>query len=164
MCRQKAASRCSRNRRNSHGFQPESRAFFSIDSAFALLIALFSVFSFSLLSQAAASSALSQSQQESSGLLALRFSSYALEQAARQGEGWGGGHMVEGEIDWNRLSQLDLRAVLAITGRSFAGIYVRDGGGEAFRSESGHAEREKFCAKRLAAISGKPVLLEACIS
>jgi len=140
------------------------RAFFSIDAAFALLIAAVSFSSFALLSQAAAENSASQSRWASGELLALRFSSFILEKAARQGESPTGGYRIENDLDLPKLSEIDLKGMLTQSGRNFAGIYLESEGGRLFGAEAGIFDGEVFCARRLATLSGKTVRLEACIS
>jgi hypothetical protein len=123
-----------------------SSGFWSIDAAFALVIAvaMFAVFSAAL--QAAGFSALHNAEEASGSLLSARFSSYALQQ------------LEKGEAP-------DLQLVLERTGRRFASVAVSGNeGGISFASagESGNGGAT-YCTQRLFFMSGKITRMEACI-
>ncbi len=140
------------------------RAYFTIDAAFALLLAVFAYSSFAHLASSAGGRASAQSHEISSSLAALRFSSFVLEQAGAGGGFGAGSYVSANEIDIGKLGTLDLGGLLARTGRDYAKISVRNGAGEVFLKETGEANEEVFCAKRLAILSGEIVKLEACLS
>jgi len=145
--------------------QKASQAYFSIDSALAITIALFSFASFALILSSAAANASSGASQASSSLLALRFSSFVLEKSALSGGAGPGAYRSENEIDVSRLGAIDLNDALLRTGRKFARISLKSRNGELFSAEQGErGGREVFCARRLAVSSGQICLLEACLS
>ena len=116
-----------------------TRAFWSIDAAFALVlsIAMFAMFSSMLYSESL--SALRGADETSGVLLSARFSSYALEKAGR------------GET-------VDLQSVLEGTGRKYASLRV----GDEF-AYAGEKNGAVYCTQRLGVREGRMVKLEACI-
>lgn len=145
--------------------QSRYSGYFSIDAAFALVIAVAAYSSFAHLAAAAASIADSQSREISSSLLALRFSSFVLEEASSGAGGVGtGGYASTNELDMAKLEGFDLNGVLARAGKDYAKISLKNAQGELFSASAGAAEGEVFCAGRLALLSGEIVRLEACVS
>ena len=146
--------------------QIQYKGFFSFDAAAAILIAVFAYASLSLLLSASAASASSSSSDASSRLLSLRVSSFILDEAGAQQGGFGlGAYVKSGELDLQRLGELDLHGVLTSTSRKFASVSVFSQGGEEFSSSSGEAGANGvFCASRLALLSGKMARLEVCIA
>ena len=141
------------------------RAFFSFDAGLAAVLAVFSFASFSLLLSAAAYSADAVSREASSSLLALRLSSFLLDEAGAEKYGWGSGAYVKaGELDLSRLQQMDLGSLLMQTGKSYVKIRVEQGGSEAFFAESGEKQAQVYCATRLGLLGGEIAKLEACVS
>ncbi len=139
--------------------------YFSIDAAFALVIVIFAYSSFAHLAFKAASVADSQSREISSSLLALRFSSFVLEEASVGGGVFGAeAHSSANELDIGKLQNFDLGKVLARTGKKYAKILVKNSQGELFSASSGAVGEEVFCAGRLALLSGEIVRLEACLA
>jgi hypothetical protein len=114
-------------------------AFWSIDAAFALVLAVAMFAIFSALMNAAAASAARGAEQASGELLSARFSSYAASMA-ESGE------------------EVDLYGVLGRTGRRYASIRS----GNAF-DYAGEAEGGVYCTQRLVVRDGKMERLEACI-
>ncbi len=115
------------------------QAFWSIDAAFALVLAVAMFALFSMLLYAAGITATQGAGTISGEFLSSRFSSYALSQ-----------------ID--SLEQVDLQLVLEGTGREYASLRVGD--------EFAYAGKESgvvYCTQRLAVKEGKIVKLEACI-
>jgi hypothetical protein len=144
--------------------QSRYRGYFSIDAGFALFIAVIAFSSFALLASSAASSAHSQSQGISSSLVALRFSSFVLEQAAASGaEPGNGAYSSTNELDISKLQGVDLDRMRSEAGKSYARVSVGNGETEIFSSEAGIVGGEVFCARRLAILSGEIVRLEACL-
>lgn len=138
-----------------------SRAFFSIDASFAFLTAAFIFIVFSAALACAALAAKSQSSGISSENLALRFSSYVLEQSAA-----GSGYSSVNEIDGGRFDSFDLAAAIGAVNASFAGIRLVDSDGAIMMPHQFGVPPPKgvYCAKRLAIMDGRAVRLEACIS
>jgi hypothetical protein len=116
-----------------------TRAFWSIDAAFAIVlsVAMFAMFSSVLYS--ASHLALNGADETSGILLSARFSSYALER------------MESGK-------EIDLQAVLEQTGRKYASLRL----GEEI-AYAGKVEGEVYCTQRLHVQDGKMEKLEACI-
>jgi len=142
-----------------------SSGFFSIDASLALFIAALSFALFSALAAAAAASASSSARGEAGALLALRFSSYVLEQSAPAGfPSQPGAHYSANELDLGRLGAIDIGKLQAESGKGYASIRVEGSSGQLFFAESGRQGAERFCAARLALLSGEIVRLEACIS
>lgn len=145
--------------------QSRHKGYFSIDAAFALVIVIFAFSSFARLASEAASAADSQSREISSSLLALRFSSFVLEEASvGDGEFGAGAYSSANELGMDKLQNFDLDGVLARAGKKYAKISVKDPQGELFSASSGAAGDEVFCAGRLAILSGEIVRLEACLA
>lgn len=115
------------------------RAFWSIDAAFALVLAVAMFALFSALMNAAAASAARGAEQASGELLSARFSSYAVSLAESGGA-------------------VDLQSVLERTGRGYASI--RSGDALDFAGEQG---AEVYCTQRLVVRDGKITKLEVCI-
>lgn len=142
-----------------------SAAFFSLDAAAWLSVAILVFASFALLLSSAGKSAGSQASETSSSLLALRFSSYLLDEAACAGSGIGrGAYCSANEIDLQRLSSIDMQDLLERTGRGFIGVYLEDSEGAIFLAEQGQAAEGVFCTSRLALVSGKMARMRACVS
>lgn len=139
--------------------------YFSVDAAFALVIVIFAYSSFAGLASDAAAAADSQSREISSNLLALRFSSFILEEASLGAPGVGAGaHFSANELDIGKLQNFDLGGVLARSGKKYAKISVKNRQGEQFSASAGAAGEEVFCAGRVAVLSGEIVRLEACLA
>jgi len=113
--------------------------FWSIDAAFALVLAVAMFAIFLALLNAAAASAAQGAEQASGELLSARFSSYALS-LAEAGEA------------------VDLQGVLERTGRGYASI--RSGGSFDY---AGEPIGEVYCTERLVVRGGKIERLETCI-
>jgi len=116
-----------------------TRAFWSIDAAFALVmaVAMFAIFSSML--HVAGMRALGGADDASGSLLSARFSSYALER-------------MEGG------KEVDLQSVIEQTGRKYASLQV----GDEF-AHAGEKNGTVYCTRRLHVRDGKLVKLEACI-
>ena len=116
-----------------------ARAFWSIDAALALVlaVAMFAIFSAMLYS--AGMTAQRGADETSGALLSARFSSYALEKM----------EMAEA---------IDLESVLERTGRNYTSLRV--GNEFAYAGETGGAV---YCTQRLDVREGKMVKMEACI-
>ena len=152
MCKTKTASR-------------SRRAFYSLDAALALAIALLVFASFSSILSRNSSRLQSQARQESGELLALRLSSYILDSAAASGnEGAPGGYFSANELYIARLRAGGLQEILQKTGAGYASVSLVGSSGEIFSSSLGERGAEVFCAGRLALSSGEIVRLEACVS
>ena len=169
MCSRALPSRFEMGRRHSPFPKPPSGlellAYFSIDAALALVIVVVAYSSFAHLASSAAAHAGAQSQETSSSLLALRFSSFALEWAAAGGGEGPGSFYSANELDRDKLNELDLGAVLSQTGKRHAKItVVGSKGGVLFEKEAGNPQEEEFCSGRLALLSEDMVRLEACLS
>ena len=121
-----------------------TRAFWSIDAAFAIVlsVAMFAIFSAMLYS--AGTSALRGAEETSGTLLSARFSSYALSQMEN---GW----------------DVDLQSVLGQTGRKYASLRVADAAGELSLAVAGEKADGIYCTQRLYVRDGRMVKLEACI-
>ncbi len=140
-------------------------AFFSIDAGFALVLAVLAFASFSMLLSAASAFADSSATETSSSLVSLRFSSYILSQAAKNNKGIGTAEYTKAwEIDKTQLEQIDLQNALAIAGKEFASVSVKSKEKDIFFSSKGQKANQVYCTKRLALMSGEPVLLEVCMS
>jgi len=147
--------------------QPRYSGFFSLDAAIALLIAVFAYVSLSLILSSAAASSSSGAHSVSSRLLSLRLSSLIMDEAGAESGGFGeGGYAKIGELDAQRLSALDLGAILSSTGRNFASVSLFSSEGRIFFSQAGQLPvgAEVFCTKRLALLSGEMARLEVCVS
>ncbi|MCX6771401.1 MAG: hypothetical protein NTX79_05080 [Candidatus Micrarchaeota archaeon] len=121
-----------------------TRAFWSIDAAFALVlaVAMFAMFSAMLYAEGMVAS---RDADETSGvLLSARFSSYALVQAE-------GG------------KEVDLQAVLERTGRKYASLRLSGSDGESSFAYAGEKAGAIYCTQRLYARGGNMVKLEACV-
>jgi len=116
-----------------------TRAFWSIDAAFALVLAVAMFAIFSAMLHSAGMMALRGAEDASGALLSARFSSYALEKMEKGG-------------------QVDLESVLEETGRNYASL--RAGDSFAYAGEAGGAV---YCTQRLHVREGKMVKMEACI-
>ena len=116
-----------------------TRAFWSIDAAFALVlaVAMFAIFSAMLYS--AGMTAQRGADETSGALLSARFSSYALEKMEMGGD-------------------VDLASVLGRTGGEYASLRV--GNEFAYAGETGGAV---YCTQRLDVREGRMVKMEACI-
>lgn len=142
-----------------------SSAFFSLDALLSISIAIFMFYSFAALLSSASSLAEAQSHQASDEALAVSFNSYLLEKAAEQsGSLVPSPHLKANEIDLERLGGINLGEALAISGKNFASVRVKNSGGELFSSFAGEKTGQVFCARRLALVSGKPAIMEACLS
>ena len=121
-----------------------SRAFWSIDAAFALVlsVAMFAIFSAML--HSAGARALEGADGASGSLLSARFSSYALERMENGGE-------------------VDLQSVLDNTGRKYASLRVEGAGGEISFAFAGNGGGAVYCTQRLRVREGRIVRVEACI-
>ncbi len=146
-------------------WQSRYKGYFSIDAGFALVIVIFAYSSFAHLALASASIADSQSREISSSLIALRFSSFVLEEASTGAWGLGtASYSSANELDAAKLQSLDLNSVLARAEKRYAKISLKNGQGELFSASAGTADGEVFCAGRLAILSGEIVRLEACLA
>jgi hypothetical protein len=123
----------------------ERSAFWSIDAAFALVLAAAMSAMFSAVLFYAGTAALRLADEESGSLLSARFSSYALSR------------LENGE-------DVDLGLVLGRTGRSFASISLSDDDGGFLFASEGKAGGEIYCTRRLSFMDGRMARLEACIS
>ena len=121
------------------------KAFWSIDAAFALVLAVAMFAMFSSVLYAASALSLHSAADESLSLLSVRFSSYALLQ------------LEKGEA-------VDLKWMLLRTGREYASISMSDVDGSVLFASEGERGGKIFCTRRLAHISGKMVKVEACIA
>lgn len=119
-------------------------AFWSVDAAFALVLAVAMFAMFSALLFSASASAMKGADETSGALLSARFSSYALARMEMGGE-------------------IDLQGVLAQTGRKYASLRVADGNGDLSFASAGERSGEMFCTARIAMIGGKMARLEACV-
>lgn len=115
------------------------RAFWSIDAAFALVlaVAMFAIFSAMLYS--AGMMALGGADDASGALLSARFSSYALEKMERS-------------------EQIDLASVLERTGRNYTSLRA----GDEF-TPVGNESGAVYCTQRLYVDGSKMIKLEACV-
>jgi len=139
-------------------------AFFSIDAAFALLIAIMAFISFSTLLSSAASSAKASADSSSSSLLALRLSSFIISESEEKGGFGTASYRKAGEIDVERAEGIDLSEFLSQGKRDYAGFSISDSSGGIAGNSFGSPGNETYCAKRLVIVSGKIALLEACVS
>ncbi len=121
-----------------------TRAFWSIDAAFALVlsVAMFAMFSAMLYSEG--SLALRGADETSGALLSARFSSYALVQI----EGGKG---------------VDLQSVLEETNREYASLRMANSAGELSFAFAGEKAGGVYCTQRLFVRDGRMVKLEACV-
>lgn len=113
--------------------------FWPVDAAFALVLAVAMFAIFSAILYAAGSSAARGADDASGELLSARFSTYAL-QRLEAGE------------------EIDLQALLAGVGRSYASLRAGDG-----FSEAGVKGGSVYCTARLALVSGNITKVEACV-
>lgn len=120
------------------------RAFWSIDAAFALVLAVAMLAMFSSMLYRAGTMAAAGADETSGALLSARFSSYALERMEKGGEA-------------------DLQAVLGQTGRRYASLRMAGSEGELSFAFAGEKEGEIYCTQRLGVRNGRIVRLEACI-
>ncbi len=145
--------------------QSSRKGFFSLDAALAFTIAVFAFSSFALIFSSAASSANSQAGEISGSHLALRLSSYVMEQAAVSSDSFlSGGYYSANEIDLPKLYLFDLGGILAQTGKTYAKISLHSEPATLFSAEEGEKQAETFCASRLVLVSGEIMRLESCIS
>jgi len=121
-----------------------TRAFWSIDAAFALVLSVAMFAMFSAVLYAAGMQALDGAGEASGALLSARFSYYALAQAD-------GG------------KEADLQALLEGMGREYASLRVADSGGELSFASAGEKPGAVYCTTRLDVREGRMVKLEACI-
>ena len=115
------------------------KGFWSIDAAFALVLAVAMFAIFSAILHAAGSSVARGAGEASGELLSARFSTYAL-QRLEAGE------------------EIDLQALLVRVERNYASL--RAGAGF---SEAGVKNGSVYCTARLALISGNITKVEACV-
>ena len=116
-----------------------ARAFWSIDAAFALVLAVAMFAMFSAVLRSAGMMASGGAEETSGALLSARFSSYALSQ-------------VEGG------KEIDLQSILGQTGRGYASL--RAGDGFAF---AGEMNGSIYCTVRLYVKEGRMARMEACV-
>ena len=124
--------------------EARTRAFWSIDAAFALVLAVAMFAIFSSMLYAAGMMALKNADETSGALLSARFSYYALEQIEK-----GGG--------------IDLQSVLGQTGRKYASLRTISATGELSFAFAGETAGGIYCTQRLDVQEGRMVKLEACI-
>ena len=140
------------------------RAFFSIDAAFALLMVALAFIIFSLLASSAAAFASSSAAEVSKTNLALRLSSYIINDAAAQSGGiYPDNYVLPGELDTLKL-QMALDDLVSQGKVRFAKVTVKDGSGSVQPFSAGTQADEAYCVQRLALISGELALLEVCVS
>lgn len=139
------------------------RAFFSLDAALAMLLAVLATVSFSAMESSAAASADSSAREISGTNLALRLSNYVVDEAgAATGGAVPGEYVKPGEIDPERLSAIGLQEIVSGAGLKYAKISL-PGAQESFPPISAGAEQgEIFCVKRLVTLEKKPALMEVC--
>jgi len=114
-------------------------AFWSIDAAFALVLAVAMFAMFSAMLYAAGASVARGAEDASGSLLSVRFSAYALQQLEAGGAP-------------------DLQWALGRTGREYASVRA----GNEF-AEIGARGADIYCTQRLMVREGKMVKVEACI-
>ena len=116
-----------------------ARAFWSIDAAFALVLAVAMFAMFSSLLYAAGVMVAKGADETSGALLSARFSSYALAQ------------MEDG-------NNVDLNAVIEQTGRNYASLRIGDN-----FTQAGNESGAVYCTQRLYVNASGMVKLEACV-
>ena len=116
-----------------------ARAFWSIDAAFALVLAVAMFAMFSAVLRSAGAMASGGAEETSGALLSARFSSYALSQ-------------MEGG------KEIDLQAILGQTGRGYASLRT----GDAF-AYAGERNGSVYCTVRLYVREGRMMRMEACV-
>jgi len=133
---------CKANSRSAQAIGAQAlrwKGFWSVDAAFALVLAVAMFAIFSAMLHSAGMTAVRGAGDASGALLSARFSSYALER------------MEKGE-------QIDLESVLERTGRKYASL--RAGDSFAYAGETGGSV---YCTRRLDVQGGKIMKMEACI-
>jgi len=115
------------------------RGFWSVDAAFALVLAVAMFAIFSAMLHSAGMTAVRGADDASGALLSARFSSYALEMMER------------GE-------QVELASVLERTGKNYTSLRL----GDAF-DDAGEASGAVYCTGRLYVNGSTMVKMEACI-
>ena len=114
----------------------------------------------------AALSAKSQSSDIASENMALRFSSFALDKISVSGGNPAlDGYVSVNEIDSGKFAQFDGDAAISQAGASYASLRLTGKAGQIGFAEFGSKNSAAlYCAKRLAAMGGEIVRLDACIS
>lgn len=155
--------------------EKRSKAFFSIDAGFAIILAVLMFASFSLLHRSAYLFASSYAKDVSGTNLALRLSSHIMNEAgAKHGDPLLGSYSKPGELDALRMQPPFLEPILhgMVQGGKFryARVAVSGSAIPMPASEAGAQGAENYCVKRLALMEVPPlmeneiVLMEVCVS
>ena len=124
--------------------EPDRRAFWSIDAAFAIVLTVAMFAMLSALLYSAGISAGKGADETSGTLLSARFSSYALSR-------------MEAEND------IGLKSILGRTGRNYTSLRTANADGETSFDSAGEKPDEIYCTRRIAIRDGKMMRLEACV-
>ena len=146
-----------------------SKAFFSIDASFAIVIIALSFSMFLLLSGSAASFAASGAKDVSKTNMALRLSSYLLNDAAAESGGiYPDNYVMPGELDEAKLQPAILQPLLSdfvMQGKlQYAKVSLKGSAIPIPDSNAGQQTGDAYCVRRLALLSKEPALLEVCVS